>query len=84
MDKAMVNFNIEMTHHIPLNSLTSTKKLQNKRGPTTIICWRMSPAVQIIAAKAAECFCKICQCSTKFFQISLGYLFLNSEIVNFF
>lgn len=31
MDKAMVNFNIEMTHHIPLNSLTSTKQLQNER-----------------------------------------------------
>lgn len=83
MDKAMVNFNIQMTRHIFPHSLTSVKQLQNKRGPTTVMCWRMSPAVQITVAKAVECFCKVCQCSTKLFQISLGYLFFNSEIVNF-
>lgn len=71
-DKAMVKFNIQMTHRIPLNSLTSIKQLQNERGPTTVVCWKMNPAVRIIAAKAAECFCMVCQCSTKLFQISLG------------
>lgn len=83
MDKAMVNFNTQMTHCIPLNSLTSIKQLRNRRGPTIVAWWRTSPAVQIFAAKAVECFCEFCQCSTKLFQVPLGYLF-NSEIVNFF
>lgn len=45
MDEAMVNFNIQMTHRITLNSFTSIKQLQSKRGPTTVVHWRISPAV---------------------------------------
>lgn len=57
-----------MTYSTPLNFLTSIKQLQNRRGPTTAMSWRMSLAVQIIAAKAAEYFTRFASVPQSYFR----------------